>query len=838
MKKMSTKVIFSSLLAWILFSPMLCAQAPEQWNSSRIYHELQKLSHNGRVLYLAAHPDDENTRFITYSANSKKLETAYLSLTRGDGGQNRIGSNIREELGIIRTQELLAARRIDGGQQFFTRANDFGYSKTADETLSIWDEEVVLSDMIWVIRKFKPDLIVCRFPDSNYGGHGHHIAATLLAKKAFTMAASEAHYPQQLALVEPWQAERMVVNTGRWWNDTISADDPGVVAIDVGKYSPILGQSCTEIAALSRSMHKSQAFGTEGTRGETIEYFEHLAGTQAKEDLFEGIDRSWSEVLNKHKDGDRIQFMIDQLLENYDFKRPHKSMPNLVDLYKTLSKQESSVYIESQKERVKDLLLQSGGIYLKAVSRDGHIYTVGDSIHIELELIARNCEATLANIKSKELPMNGIGLKRMPKNQILTEGIHTVIPENIDISQAYWLKQKAELGYYHVDDPSLIGEPENKATIIFNMSLNIEGELLNFSVPLIHQWRDPVVGERHRPVYIYPSLTLNPNDKVHIFYNDSAKRLSFDLIAHKDLSNVQIETQAPNGWSIQPRSWSFDELKKGQVISLEAMAGASENAATGIIHFRSNQAGDGQVTMRSHSDIFFDHIPAQVYFPKAEVRLINLQVQTRGDRIAYIPGAGDEVPKALVNMGYKVDVLTSIDPLKSVDLNRDYDAVMLGIRALNVRDDIKNLMPKLLDYAKNGGTLVLQYNTSYRMKTSDFAPYSLEISRDRVTDESSEVQFLSPDHPVLNEPNRIVEADFQHWVQERGLYFPSQWDDHFVPILRWNDKGEGPKDGALLIAKYGQGHYVYTGISFFRELPAGVPGAYRLLANILSLGNE
>ncbi len=811
---------FFSLLA--LSSAIAFAQQPKQLNSAEIYHQLKKLQVVGNVLYLAAHPDDENTRFISYCANEKLYKTAYLSLTRGDGGQNLIGTEISEELGIVRTQELLAARRIDGGTQYFTRAIDFGYSKTPEETLEIWDKDKILADVVWVIRKFRPDVIVCRFPTDGGGGHGHHTASAILAKEAFGLAGDSAHYPEQLAYVDVWQPTRVVINTGRWWNDSISVKDPGVVAIDIGKYNPVLGTSYNELAAYSRSQHKSQGFGSTGTRGEQIEYFEHLAGTPANKDLFDGYASNWSRI----EGSKNVEKTIDNLLKYFVIENPAAIYAELVRLRNQLLvlNANKNPFVTQKIKDVEQLMLQTCGIYIEAVA-NVHSAADNDSVDVTFEFVDRSgMSSALLSIESKTLGYSKTF--ELAENTFFEQKISM---KNLPISQPYWLAKEGLLGTYTVTDQKLIGLPENNPAVIFTATYGWKNTE-QIKVPLVYKWNDPVKGEQYRPFIITPAVTATISQHINLFANEKSKKVEIILKAHADKQEGTLTAVTPKGWTID-YDRNFSLAKKGDEQKVIITITPNEKAENGFLEMMIN--GNKARAIRT---ISYDHIPTQVWFPESKTKLVYVPVKTKSKKIGYLVGAGDLVQQALQNIGYEVTLLTEAD-LEPENLVQ-YDAIFTGIRFFNVEERSAYMAPKLLEYVKQGGNLIVQYNTRHQMKTQNFGPYPITLSRHRVTEEKSAVNFLQPDHKALNNPNKIGLSDFENWVQERGLYFASAWDDRYTPLLSWHDKGEPAREGALLVTKYGQGNYIYTGISFFRELPAGVPGAYKLLINLIELGNE
>jgi len=806
------------------------AQKPHQPSSSEIFNGIRKLNVLGNVLYLAAHPDDENTRFIAWCANEKLLNTHYLSLTRGDGGQNLIGPELRDELGMIRTQELLAARRIDGGTQSFSRANDFGYSKTADETLKIWDRQQVLADVVWTIRKFRPDVIVCRFPADSRGGHGHHSASAILGIEAFKLAADPKAFPEQLKHVGTWQAKRIVTNTGRWWNETISGDEPGVVTEDVGIYNPVLGTSATEIAALSRSRHRSQGFGSSGTRGQQLEYFEHVDGDTAKVSLFDGVRTDWTRI----EGGPALQRMCQQLEAAYRMTAPHESIAALLEIRKVIEGIKDEFWKNIKLREVDRLIRNCAGLHLE-VTADVHSSAPGDSVKLTVEVVNRSpVSVTLQFIKSSELKIQDSESKKLAFNDKKELKFAVRIPADAKVSHPFWLEKAGTLGTYRVDDITWTHLPENRPAFSLQAVLAISGQAIAYDIPVAYKWNDPVTGENHRPFIVTPPVLVSFAKELQIFSTLETREVEVKLTATTDGLMGELQLMAPTGWKLDRTKMAVSLSKKGEEQVVKVRLTPSEGAENGQLQatFQANGKQHG-LGMRT---IAYEHIPTQVHFPKAQSRLVLIDLKRTGQRIGYVAGAGDGVADGLRAIGYTVDELTEAD-LSPATLAR-YDAVITGIRFLNVNDRAAFMMTSLLKYAELGGTVIVQYNTSRGLETEGLVPFPLTLGRDRVTEEDAAVTLLLPDHPALTTPNRITAADFDGWVQERGLYFPSAWDPAYAAPLRMNDTGETPKDGSLLIAQHGQGHFVYTGISFFRQLPEGVPGAFRLLVNLVSLGSK
>ncbi len=824
------------LLVFLNISAISFAQKPTKLNSAEIYESIKKLNFLGSVLYVAAHPDDENTRLISYMSNQKKARTAYLSITRGDGGQNLVGPEITELLGVIRTQELLTARKIDGGEQMFTRAIDFGYSKHPDETLKIWDKDKVLNDVVLAIRKFKPDVIINRFDHRSPGStHGHHTSSALLSLEAFDISNDATKYPDQLAITNIWQTKRIFFNTSWWFygsqENFDKADKTNLLSIDVGAFYPTLGLSNTEIASLSRSQHKSQGFGNTGTRGETLEYIELIKGDlpEDKTNIFEGIDTSWNRV----KGGNEIGAILKKVQDEFDFRKPSASVPDLVKAYTLIQKLKDVHWKSIKTKEIKNIIAACTGLYMEAVSETSHA-TIKDNVKLSLEVINRsNQPIQLESI----INPNEIYIK---KNIPLLKNVDYKFEESISfksdqpMTSAYWLSKKGTLGMYEVENKADIGKPEKEKDINVTFNLIIENTKIPFIKEVVYKMNDPVKGEVYKPFEIIPEVSVKIDEKVIIFENDQQKEIPVTVKAGKDAIEGYVTLCSPDDWNVYPEKQKLSIANKDQEQILVFTVIPPKNQSEGLISPIA-YVGEKEYS-KELIDIDYDHIPFQTVLLPSESKVVRLDLKKAGENIGYIEGAGDTVPASLQQIGYNV---VSIKPedISPENLQR-FDAIVVGIRAYNTVDELKFKQKYLFDYVNSGGNLIVQYNTNFRLKVDELAPYDLELSRDRVTDENAEVRILNPQHSVLNYPNKITSKDFDGWVQERGLYFPDKWSEEFTPLLSINDIGETPKDGSLLIAQYGKGYYIYTGLSFFREFPAGVAGAYRLFANMLSIGNE
>ncbi len=825
-------ILFAAIAGLSVAGGVLKAQAPRQPASSEILQKIDKLGILGSVLYFAAHPDDENTGFIAYMANERKYETFYLSLTRGDGGQNLIGPEMRELLGMIRTRELLQARRIDGGKQYFTRANDFGYSKNPEETMKIWDREAVLADAVWIIRKTRPDVIVTRFPPDARAGHGHHTASAMLAAEAFDAAGDPSRFPGQLKYVEVWKPKRLVWNIGMWSvrnREEYVRNAGNYIKLDIGRYNPLLGSSYGEMAARSRSMHKSQGFGAVGSRGTDVEYFEHVKGEKAGSDLLDGVNTTWSRV----EGGGSIPGLIDALKKEYDAGNPSAAIPALLKVRAAIRALPDSYWKAVKLEETDALVRDMLGLYLEAVAGRS-LYTPGQALDIALEAINRSGYPVLLKSWSGPFARADSAVNReLKENEGFRAGFASVVPQDQAVSQPYWLTR--DIGYaglFEVRDQQKIGLPENAPPAVVRLQLSVGGTELTYHVPVVFKKRDPVRGEVYEPVVISPPVYTSLDKEVCMFRDGKPRSVAVTVTAAQDHCKGRVRLKLAPGWKSAPAYADFDISGRGntQTVSFTvtppAKAGVAEMVAIAEMNGKEFDRGLGVID--------YEHIPRQVYFPQSKGRLVRLDLATRGHRIGYIHGAGDAVPASLQEVGYQVTVLEDRDI--EVPLLKDFDAVILGVRAYNTRPALYQKQAVLLEYVKQGGNLIVQYNTGVEQPGADLGPYPFDISRERVSVEDAEVRILDPQSPVLTGPNKITAADFDGWVQERGLYFPQNWDKKYQVVISSNDPGGAPLDSGILYTRYGKGYYIYSSLSWFRELPAGVPGAYRLFVNLISLG--
>jgi len=819
-------------LAGVLLSlaPSAEAQAVRRApGAAELKHRIEKLRTMGRVLMIAAHPDDENTAFLAYCAQGRKLRTAYLSLTRGEGGQNLIGSEQGALLGVIRTQELLAARRIDGAEQYFTRAIDFGFSKSAQESLEKWGKDEVLGDVVQVIRDFRPDVIVNRFSGTPRDGHGHHQASALLAKEAFEAAADAARFP---ARGKPWRAKRLLWNGfsfSRQQEEELQKMPKGL-RVDLGEFDALLGYSYGELAGISRSQHRSQGMGAAERRGSVANYLFPVAGESAHQDWLEGIDLTW----NRLPGGAAVSEALARVDAAFDVHHPEKTLPALVEARRrivALDHPDARARIEEADEAI----ALAAGLWLD-VSVNTPEAAPGQTVRLAMTVVSRLAGGlTLERVAVAGMEGAPVLWEKpvtLDRNQAVTASGGMKIPATQTWTQPFWLARPAEGNLYGVKERELIGAAEGAPALTAEFTLVVEGERFTLRRPVENRYVDRVRGELTRPFAVTPAVAARIASPALLFPNGRPKPVTVEARALRDGASATLRLRAPAGWRVEPAEARFEAKDKGEQKALVFTVTPGEGAG----RFEVDGAHD---VVR----IEYEHIPPQTIQPPAAARAVRADVKLAARRIGYVMGAGDDVPAALRQMGAEVELLDAA-ALAHSDFSR-YDAIVTGVRAWNVREDLRSAHARLKEFAQAGGTVVVQYNIqdgvffgSEAGTLKNLGPLPLRISRDRVTVEEAPVRLLKPDHPVLQAPNAITTTDFDGWVQERGLYFPGEWDEGYEALLEMNDPGEEPLRSGLLAARTGKGLYIITSLSFFRQLPAGVPGAYRLFANLVSGGKS
>ena len=815
----------------------MTAAAADLTTPAAIQQELRSLGTTGTLLHVAAHPDDENTQLITYFARGRGFRTAYLSITRGDGGQNELGPDFDDKLGVLRTQELLAARKLDRGRQFFTRAIDFGYSKSPDETLAFWDRKEVLGDVVRVIRTFRPDVIVTRFPiPPGSGGHGHHTASAMLAVEAFKLAGDPHAYPEQLREgLQVWQPKRVVWN-GNAFSRSGGLEQRPSIKLDIGGTDPVTGELFGAIANRSRGMHKTQGFDVFSNRAPQASVeaaFFHLEGEPATTDLFDGVDTSWNRVAG----GADVARRIEALLAAFNAENPVASVPGLLELRTQMAALAQGDPVIDDKRRQLDRILQAClGLQVESEAREPEV-VAGGSLRFKYRIK-----------QASELPVKLTGIRIPFANQVLPRDDSLSRGKTIDgdvearvaathpLTQPYWLELEPAAGIARVSEPRNIGRPENPPALPVEYHFSVGGQTLVVDAEPRFGANDDK-GDRRQAVSVVAPVAVRFPAQVAVIRPGATQPVAVEVVGVRANAKAGVRLEVAPGWTVSPAVIPVTLGKPGDKAQVTFQVTAP--AAGGTARMRAHAEVDGQRFSRQRIELKYAHLPALLLQPPATGRLASFEFQKRGTRVGYLPGAGDATADALAQLGYEVVTLSGPD--LNLEKLRGVDAVLIGVRAFNERSDLAANLPGLHAYVEQGGTVIAQYNRPNDLAVKTLGPYPLSIDgpapRWRVVDETAAVTFLAPDHPLVTTPNRLGPDDFSGWVQERGAYFPSKWDEQkYTAIFAMNDPGDPVLTSSVLVARHGQGHYVYTGLAFFRQLPAGVPGAYRLFANLMSLG--
>jgi hypothetical protein len=798
---------------------------------------------------IAAHPDDERTAVLAYFARGRHMRAAYLSATRGEGGQNLIGPEQGAELGIIRTQELLAARRIDGAGQFFTRAIDFGFTRTASETFEKWGHNRILSDMVWVIRRYRPDVVILIFSGTPADGHGQHQVSAILGREAFEAAGDPARFPEQLGYVKPWKPTRLVragwfgegrgarggrggrggpagAEGGRGGRPTPPPLPPAGQA-DTGAFNPILGYSYEELAVLSRNMHHSQGTGTVRRLGAATANFGLIAGPPVKDDLFDGIDTSW----NRLPGGAAVGPILEEAIRTFDPQHPAKTIPLLAKARPVIA----AISDPLAKIKLADLdeaIARCAGLWVEAQAKQPDAVP-GTPLTVTTTALNRSS----ADVKLESARMEGmwnedLGAKpqKVGYNQSATVEFTRTVPPRQPYSQPYWLIMPPKGDAYTVEDQKMIGLPDTPPVAEVRVRLEIDGAPVELVRPVHYRYGDRAEGERVRPLAVVPPVAVNLPQQVTMFPTPETRKVYVAVEANVADAAGTLRLEVPAGWKAAPDSQQFGVPRDEQRELVFDVTPPSADA-TGTL--RAVATAGGREVTQGMETISYPHIPVETLFPPAEMKLVRADIRVTAHKIGYIMGAGDEMPEALRQLGLEVTLLAPSD-LEQGDLSR-FDAIVAGVRAYNVRADVRANQPRLLEYVRNGGTYIVQYNTGDNSLNMGPYPFTVPPGTEyRVTVEEAPVGFPHPDSPLLETPNRITEKDFEGWVQERGLYFATKWDPHYQTVLSSHDPNEPPLEGGELWTRCGRGVYIFTSYAWFRQLPAGVPGAYRLFANLLS----
>jgi LmbE family N-acetylglucosaminyl deacetylase len=867
----TSKVLARFLLGGLVLSvlaPIRAQQRPFS-GAAEIEHSLYKLNELGTILMIAAHPDDERTAVLAYFARGRHMRTAYLSLTRGEGGQNLIGSEQGAKLGLIRTNELLDARQIDGAEQFFTRAIDFGFSKTAEETLRKWGHDRILGDVVWVIRNYRPDVIVLVFSGTPRDGHGHHQTSAILGKEAFDAAADPQRFPEQLKYVQPWRAKRIVraggFGGGRGGPAQQGPPPKPSGQAETGAYNPVLGYSYDELAVLSRSMHHSQGTGAMRRPGGGTTPFELVAGDPAEKDLFDGIDTTWNRVPG----GAAVAPVVAGAIRAYEPAHPEKALPFLVKARPLIAKIDHPI-AKIKLTEADEAIALCAGLWAEAQARQPEA-SPGAQLTVTTTLVNRS----RMDVGFQGAAVEGMWNESMPNppaklayNQPLALDFTRAVPQEQPYSQPYWLVKPPSNDVYTVEEQRLVGQADTPAVAHVRLRFTLDGMPFELVRPVHYRYASRAEGERERPLVIVPPVAVNTPEAVAIFPSASSRQVHVGVRANVANAAGTLRLDVPVGWKVAPQSQPFKigVLGEQQEIVFDVTPPAGESVAS----LRAVATVGGREVASGTETIDYPHIPIQTLFPPSTIKLVRADVKVTAKKVGYIMGAGDEMPDALRQMGLDVSLLSDTD-LAQGDLSR-YDAIVAGVRAYNVRSGVRANQPRLMRYVENGGVYIVQYNTAdfgggpgggpgggrggpqapqgapaqpqadpqpqaQQGPRMSIGPYPITVpggNQWRITVEDSPVAFPHTDSRLLQYPNHISEKDFQGWVQERGLYFATQWDPKYETVIAATDPGEKPQEGGQLWTRYGKGVYIFTGYSWFRQLPAGVPGAYRLFANLLS----
>lgn len=817
------------------FTVFCSAQQVRPSKSSEIYRELKTLKHLPKVLYLAAHPDDENTGLLSWLINDQNVETGYLSLTRGDGGQNLLGTEQGAALGLIRTHELLEARKLDGAQQFFTRAIDFGFSKNTTDTFKQWDENNITADVVWVIRKFRPDVIICRFPPTAAAGHGQHAASAVVAEKAFKLAGDKSAFLNQLKYVNVWQPKRILWNTFRFGAVNTTAENQ--LKITVGQYDAQLGMGYGELAGLSRSLHKSQGAGTQSVAGIKTEYFSHVDGEPAKTTLFDGINKTWTKEGNPD-----IDQSLDKIISAFNFNRPDFSLPALLALRKKVMTLKDSDLKKDKIKALDNIILSCAGFMGEVVTNQAEA-VAGNNYNFRLNIISRT-ENPVVVENVKWLNQSENFNRKLSKDSLITISHEIQIPAYAAITEPYWLAKPAkDAATFSVPNDTLIGLPEAESPLNVLLDLKIGSEKFQVKLPLSFKKLDPVRGDVVEGLRTIPALELKFTQPLYLVKENEDLHLSL---------NVKINSNKQYGKGILNLMYKGERLGSADVNSVNGKDFTVDyiipKAKLSLIksnqlQLEANFVADGVLYDKKQVLIQYPHLTSLQYFAPATAIVMKGDIQAKVKKVGYVEGAGDFIPEFLRMAGIQVDVLKDEDFYGNLNESGgngsqnkllQYDAIILGVRANNTEKKLGRWMPFLWSYVKGGGNLVMQYNTNQDTTVDQLGMYNFRIANKRVTEENAAVKFLNPNHKLLNFPNKITADDFSDWVQERGAYFPDQWDAAYEPLFEMHDTGEEPLQGSTLYAKYGKGNFIYTPLAFFRQLPAGNVGAARLFLNFLS----
>jgi LmbE family N-acetylglucosaminyl deacetylase len=815
-----------SLLILLCISFHLSAQQYRPLPSAEIYQKLQQLKVLGTVMYVAAHPDDENTRLISYLVHHDHVRTIYLSLTRGDGGQNILGNEQGSTLGLIRTHELMEARKIDGAEQLFSHVIDFGYTKSPEETFRFWNREKLVEDVEAAFQQYKPDVIICRFPTTGEGGHGQHTVSAIVAGDAYKALEGMKESGNKDANL--WLPTRLLFNSFRFGDRNTTSEDQ--FKVPVNQYDPLLGEGYGEMAGRSRSVHKSQGAGTPQTVGISNEYFKLLAGKPISTSLYDNIDMSWGRVGRKEI-GDHIQAVID----NFNFKNPSANISALIKVKKEIETVKDDFWKSNKLAEINDIIISCAGIMIEALT-DNPETVAGNTIPVTINLISRStANISVSNISFPAIVEKGaIKETALVNDSLLKFPFEIKLNDTEPLTEPYWLQYAATTGAYQYDSV-YAGAPEAANRLNAMVSFKINGETFSANAPVSFKKLDPVKGDVVQRLRIVPAVSVTPIHSLFIFEPGASKQAWLRLKVFQDIPQGSIQVKHNNKVIT---SVPLGPLKKGQDTLLSIAIPTNELDKAGEDNYLLfSVLANGKEYNKDQHLIQYPHLPDLQYFTSSWMKVVKKDWKVAVKKIGYIEGAGDFVDGILSLAGLQVDKVPE-NGLSNAAYLAQYDAIVLGVRTLNTQKKINTWMPVLMKYVENGGTLLVQYNTNQNLLTNQYGPYPFTISRDRVTEEDAAVTFTDPGASLLHFPNEITTKDFEHWVQERGIYYPSGYEGNYKTLFSMHDTGEKPLESAVIYAPYGKGQFIYTSLVFFRELPAGNTGAIRLMMNLLSAGKN
>ena len=869
--KFFNHLVVASLVITIIF-PFIGQPAAAQVRpiydrgTAGLVQSLKRLQTVASVMHTGAHPDDEDSGLLAYLARKENARTAYLSLTRGDGGQNVIGEELFESLGVIRTEELLQARRLDGGSQFFTRVMDYGFSKTRAEAALIWGEREVLADMVRAIRIFRPLVIISRFSGTPADGHGQHQMAGYLSPIAFKAAADPNEFPEQIREgLRPWQAKKFYFGQGFGQNPN---NTPSVI-LNTGEYDFLLGRSYFEIAMEGRSQHKSQEMGLLELRGRQtsgLRMAESNVGTSNNEtSVFDGIDISISAIAGLTNNSeepfaarlDELEATAKAALENFDPLKPERIVPILAKGYEqahsaewsTRNPDSKAMLREKQREFANAIQL-AAGVVVDALS-DVETINPGGSTNVAVRIFAP--EGSSINVDSVKLsvpekwdaqsiaqppaaPQTGF----RPRNEIpfAASFFRLNVPGTAPFTQPYWLEHPRRKFTFDWDKAgTAMTFPFAEALVTAEAVIDIAGAKVTIDREVQYRFADDIRGELRREINVVPALSPDVDSDLLI------APISTTAVSHKLVMKITNHSpgkasgsahfNAPPNWNITPKQADFVLEHSGDSTALTFEVTIPANAAAGTYDLNAVAEMNGISYDQSIREIAYPHIQTHRIYSPAKVTARVLPLSVAAVRVGYIVGSGDKVPEAIRRLGLPVTFLDE-KMLSTGDLSQ-FDTIVVGIRASQVRPDFVGNNTRLLNFVKEGGTLIVQYQQQEYVRFG-LQPFPARMDRNvRVTDETADVRILDPANPIFNFPNKIGADDWKNWVQERNLYSFSQYGPEYKPLLATHDPGEDDVLGGMLYAQIGKGHYVYTSYSWFRQLPVGTPGAYRIFANMLSL---